>query len=401
MPLPSQTGRSTGAARYSTRRRKGLGSKLVVAGVIAGAAVAIWFLLPSKDRDRLVQPKEASADSGSSAATPDRSVTPEVVLSPTPEPTPPPAPLVEITQGRGGAGRSSPADTTPTTPASNTPSPVAPPTEVRNPSPSPSSPGLIDTVPSVAAARQKQAEGDLSAARILLSRVLADGKLNAPEEAALRDELSKLNDELVFSPRVIAGDPYTMLYKVQSGDSLVRIAQRNKLGPDWRLIQRVNRMSNPNRLSEGQALKLVRGPFHAVVRKSKYRLDLYMGPADDESNWVFVRSFTVGLGEGNSTPTGTFVVKKGSKLVDPYWVNPRTGERFESSDPKNPIGEFWIGLEGLGDAVTVAGYGIHGTIDPDSIGKQKSMGCVRLGNEDIALMYELLGEQVSMVRIEP
>jgi len=109
----------------------------------------------------------------------------------------------------------------------------------------------------------------------------------------------------------------------------------------------------------------------------------------------------VGLGEKGSTPDGNFIVKKGSKLTNPPWTNPRTGEHFDANDPKNPIGKFWIGLEGVGDSSTCTGYGIHGTIDPDSIGQQRSMGCVRMGAEDIAMMFELMGEQLSTVKIQP
>src|SRR5262249_50702499 len=132
-----------------------------------------------------------------------------------------------------------------------------------------------------------------------------------------------------------------------------------------------------------------------------YRLDLYMGAPDQPDDWVFVRSFRVGLGASDGTPLGTFVVKKGSKLVDPPWINPHSGEKFVGGDPKNPIGHRWIGLEGVGESAQHTGYGIHGTIDPDSIGQQRSMGCIRLGNDDIELMFELLGEQVSVVRIVP
>ncbi|MBZ0171525.1 MAG: L,D-transpeptidase, partial [Phycisphaerales bacterium] len=60
---------------------------------------------------------------------------------------------------------------------------------------------------------------------------------------------------------------------------------------------------------------------------------------------------------------------------------------------------FWIGLDGLGDAVAYAGYGLHGTIEPDSIGRQRSMGCVRLRPDDIALIYECLSEGESLVQI--
>jgi len=58
-------------------------------------------------------------------------------------------------------------------------------------------------------------------------------------------------------------------------------------------------------------------------------------------------------------------------------------------------------LEGISEAVRdVSGYGIHGTIEPDSIGQQASMGCVRLHRDDVEIIYEVLTEGASTVRIQ-
>lgn len=43
--------------------------------------------------------------------------------------------------------------------------------------------------------------------------------------------------------------------------------------------------------------------------------------------------------------------------------------------PRNPVGLFWIGL-------SLPGYGIHGTPEPEMIGKTGSHGCFRLANWD-------------------
>lgn len=43
--------------------------------------------------------------------------------------------------------------------------------------------------------------------------------------------------------------------------------------------------------------------------------------------------------------------------------------------PRNPVGVFWIGL-------SLPGYGIHGTPNPELIGKTGSHGCFRLANWD-------------------
>ena len=139
------------------------------------------------------------------------------------------------------------------------------------------------------------------------------------------------------------------------------------------------------------------GPFHAEVDKKSYRIDLYLG---EGANQVFVRSYRVGLGEYNSTPIGSFKVRRNSKLINPTWVNPRTRAFFAADDPANPIGERWIGLEGIEErTVELSGLGIHGTIEPSTIGQDASMGCVRMHSDDVAEIYEVLAEGVSTVNI--
>ncbi|MFI4917002.1 MAG: L,D-transpeptidase family protein [Phycisphaerales bacterium JB060] len=237
------------------------------------------------------------------------------------------------------------------------------------------------------------------AAREYYNQALMHERATASDRASIRQQMQDLNQDLIFSPRVYPGDPFSTVYEVQGGDSLARIAQREGVATEYLLIQRVNRMSNPNSIYEGQKLKLVRGPFHAVVSKTAFRMDVYVGPPDETDQWMYVRSFPVGLGEHDGTPVGAFTVRRHSKLIDPFWRNPRTGEEFAADDPQNPIGDHWIGLRGLGQAETYSGYGIHGTIDPDSIGKEMSMGCVRMLPDDVALVYELLTENISQVHI--
>ncbi|MCJ7777874.1 MAG: L,D-transpeptidase, partial [Sedimentisphaerales bacterium] len=73
-------------------------------------------------------------------------------------------------------------------------------------------------------------------------------------------------------------------------------------------------------------------------------------------------------------------------------------------DKDYPLGKegFWISLVGT-DANTIAanGYGIHGTNDPNSIGKASSLGCIRLADADIDLVFNLLYEEWSTVQVVP
>ena len=70
-------------------------------------------------------------------------------------------------------------------------------------------------------------------------------------------------------------------------------------------------------------------------------------------------------------------------------------------DPKNPLAGYWIAIEGQeGQALGKESYGIHGTIDPTSIGRTESMGCIRLRTEDISWVYDFLVDGKSKVLVK-
>jgi len=236
-------------------------------------------------------------------------------------------------------------------------------------------------------------------ARRLLTQALDSAALSPGDLQTVRQALVELGDRLVFSPEVVEGDPFALNYTIQGGDALSLVPRKMGVQTDWRFIKRINRIPDERRIRAGQRIKLITGPFHAVIHKRAFRLDLYLG---DGAERVYVRSFPVGLGEYNSTPEGRFRVRPNSRLKNPEWVNPRTGQRYRSGDPDNPIGEHWIGLAGDEERLAgVVGYGIHGTIEPQSIGRQSSMGCVRMLPEDIELIWEVLLDPVSTVQIRP
>jgi hypothetical protein len=241
------------------------------------------------------------------------------------------------------------------------------------------------------------AANKLVEARVSYSHALLSPEIARGDAEVIRAKLTTINDDLLFSSKVVAGDPLVESYSVASGDSLDRIKKKRDLAVDWRFLARVNKITNPTGLKIGQKLKLVRGPFSVIVHKNDYRLDLFAGSPDEQENWLYIRSFKVGLGEGGNTPVGAFYIK--SKMANPAWTNPKTGQHFDASDPANPVGEYWLGWEGLGDSKIYTGFGLHGTIDPSSVGQSKSMGCVRMLPDDIAQMFELLVEQASLVKV--
>jgi LysM repeat protein len=424
MALPSQMARSSGMARASfsssLRSNRGVNWRMLggAAGAVGLVALVAWMIFGHRSGDG--KPTTPGALAGETSAPgrlvgADTSVDHVLMTAAAPDPKATPPMEMNMSAGRGSAGQDAlkalptypgPGVTTPPPPPAPTPtnSASSSPPQTKHEAasaPAPGSGSPSDVPSAITTAKTKLGAGDPVTARAALDRALKNASATSSDRQSIRDQITAINEELIFSPKVVKGDSLVEIYSVQKGDSLVRIAQKQGLAVDWRFLQRINGMSSPNRLTVGQKLKLVRGPFHAIVNKSDYRLDLYVGPPGEPASWTFVRSFRVGLGEGNGTPTGTFVVKKGSKLVNPPWVNPRTGERFDADNPKNPIGERWIGLEGQGESAPYTGYGIHGTIDPDSIGQQRSMGCVRMAAQDVEVVYEMLTEEVSVVKIQP
>lgn len=178
-------------------------------------------------------------------------------------------------------------------------------------------------------------------------------------------------------------------YTVLRGDTIARIARKYRVTPAF--LMRLNGMSDARSLRAGKTIKVVQGPFRAVVDKSRFVMDIYLSDTR-------VESLPVGLGKDGKTPQGEWRVL--NKLTNPSWVNPLTSQRYAADDPNNPIGEHWLGLEGAsGQAVGKIGFGIHGTVEPQSIGQNASLGCIRLMPQDVQRVYDLLVEGASTVEV--
>jgi lipoprotein-anchoring transpeptidase ErfK/SrfK len=96
-------------------------------------------------------------------------------------------------------------------------------------------------------------------------------------------------------------------------------------------------------------------------------------------------AYQVGLGSKDSTPQGEFVIK--TRLKNPDWYSDKHGKIIPFDDPENILGTRWMGFENQENA---RGLGIHGTKDPDSIGKNRSSGCIRLVNEDMEDLFDVI-----------
>lgn len=115
-------------------------------------------------------------------------------------------------------------------------------------------------------------------------------------------------------------------------------------------------------------------PVQLVIEPGKHRLELRNGDAS-------IARYSIGLGaDSTPTPNGSFTVRE--RVVDPEGHSP--------------------GVYGAA-ALSLGSIAIHGTSDLSSIGGNRSLGCIRLSNEEMAKLYPLVprGAQVVIAQSVP
>ncbi len=98
---------------------------------------------------------------------------------------------------------------------------------------------------------------------------------------------------------------------------------------------------------------------------------------------------TIGSGGENKTPAGEFKIT--SRVLNPKWYFEGKVYPPYVKDPKNGLGMCWMGI-------SLPSYGIHGTNEPFSPGRNRSHGCVRMNNKDILNLCKesFIGETVKI-----
>jgi LysM repeat protein len=192
--------------------------------------------------------------------------------------------------------------------------------------------------------------------------------------SAIFERLQKTANKIYFDSRLHFVEPY----RVNANDQLAQVARRYNVS--WQYLAKLNRINDPKMLRAGQKLKVIQGPFSAIIEADSFLLTIH-------AYGYFVRAYPIGIGKDHTTPLGKLVVL--NKVVKPQYTNPN-GLVIDGDDPQNPLGPRWLDL---GNS-----YGIHGTIDPTSIGKAESRGCIRMRNEDVVEVYDMLnvGSEVTI-----
>lgn len=224
-------------------------------------------------------------------------------------------------------------------------------------------------------AKKMEENGDLVSARGVYQKLINDYP-NSREVIDWQKKFEDLNIRLLFSPVITAK---SIEYEIKPGDSLDKIAREYKTTVE--LLIKSNNLASEN-IFPGKKIKVWTAPFSIVVDKSQNTLIL-------KSNEEVVKTYTVATGLNNSTPVGTFKIIE--KITNPPWYKPGGG-MIPAGNPQNILGTRWLGLN-------KEGYGIHGTTEPQSLGKQATAGCVRMLNAEVEQLFSIIpkGTEVTIV----
>ncbi|MBM3254687.1 MAG: LysM peptidoglycan-binding domain-containing protein [Candidatus Omnitrophica bacterium] len=220
-----------------------------------------------------------------------------------------------------------------------------------------------------------EADGNLIEAKVIYQKLTNDFP-GSKDVMSWQKKAEDLNIKILFSPVVTAK---CIVYTIKPGDSLAKIAKEFKTTPE--LIMKSNNISG-EKIFAGRKIKVYNAPFSILVDKSQNILIL---KSDEE----IIKSYIVSTGANNSTPIGTFKIV--NKLPNPTWF--KAGAVVASGSPQNILGSRWLGLN-------LAGYGIHGTTEPQNLGKQATQGCVRMSNPEVEELYAIVPEGTEVIVID-
>jgi len=110
-----------------------------------------------------------------------------------------------------------------------------------------------------------------------------------------------------------------------------------------------------------------------VINLPSKTLELY-------SNTNLIKVYPIAIGKPSTpSPLGNFKII--NKEVNPSWIHPQSGN-VVISGPDNPLGYRWMEFYPL--------YGIHGTNAPWTIGSAVSNGCIRMQEENVEELFEVV-----------
>lgn len=195
-----------------------------------------------------------------------------------------------------------------------------------------------------------------------LSGFFDDPSLSPEESGRVTQLLDYLAGAVVYSREHLLEPPHT----VRPGERLDQIAAQYNVS--WELLAKINGLTDPANVAPGTQLKIVRGPFAALVDKSRRQLSVFLGP-------LYAGSFSIGFGQDRPPVDGQYAVVE--KTLNRAYPAP---DGSVGLDPNNPLR--WLDLGN--------GYAIHTLSDAASLENDQARGCIRLSPVEAADVYDIL-----------
>lgn len=253
------------------------------------------------------------------------------------------------------------------------------------------SPGLIDGKPGrktkIALEHLQRAKGlDVTGTlnEPTLAAMAAADKLASGEVWTVRYRVTEADLALVTGPIPEDWNERARLERSGYADLVELLAERGWCSTD--LVQQLNTGTDLNSLAAGEEVILPDVNFKPLPRLARLEINLteklVLGFGADDTQVMLLHCSIARQAE--KRPSGELHVKV--VAADPeYTFDPKDWPEVSNvatklriaPGPRNPVGVAWIGLD-------KPGYGLHGTVRPQDIGKTGSHGCFRLCNWDAA-----------------
>jgi len=149
--------------------------------------------------------------------------------------------------------------------------------------------------------------GELSQALLLLSDWYDDPSLSATELQEVNGLLRQLAGSVIYSTEHRLEPPYM----VQAGEQLEDIAQKYQV--PGQLLAKINGISPGDQLQPGQQLKVVRGPFSALIDLGRRKMTLMLDRR-------YAGQFSIEIDPSSTVEEGHWAVNQ--KLLTPGNVGP-------------------------------------------------------------------------------
>jgi hypothetical protein len=226
--------------------------------------------------------------------------------------------------------------------------------------------------------------GAISASFLGLNRILEEhgDELTEEDRGLLNNALDRMAYRVFYQPgENVLWEEYTPGPR----ETLGTVAAQYRVTPEFLAAINALRLKSDDPFPDGQKLKVVEGPVSADVSFSKMELLL-------KFNGLYAGRFKMGCARRAEQVRGEFPVVR--KIKNPEYNGPLDDGsigRIAGGDTRNPLGSYWIELEG--------GLGLQGTNREDRVGrKTAAVGGLIFSNKDITHLNILLA-QGAIVRV--